>query len=89
MLWAELFESALTGRSRKTHASTGIAGADEDIEHINEIGAAIRGEDGRLPKSVREIMQIGLIGGEPVDPTGHAYVIRSDGKAHFGEESLV
>jgi len=36
---------------------------------------------------VREMLQAGLIGGEPADPDGYAYVIGSDGKARISEKS--
>jgi len=88
MLWAELFESS-TDAAIKENARINLEllRADEDIEHVNEIAQQFAAKTGRLPRNVREMMQIGLIGGEPVDPTGHAYVIGSDGKAHISENS--
>ena len=88
MLWAELFESS-TDAAIKQNARINLEllRADEDIEHVNEIAQQFAAKTGRLPRSLREMMQIGLIGGEPVDPTGHAYVIGSDGKAHISGKS--
>jgi len=88
MLWAELFESS-TDAAIKENARINLEllRADEDIEHVNEIAQQFAAKTGHLPRSVREMMQIGLIGGEPVDPTGHAYVIGSDGKAHISGKS--
>ena len=88
MLWAELFESS-TDAAIKENARINLEllRADEDIEHVNEIAQQFAAKTGHLPRSVREMMQIGLIGEEPVDPTGHAYVIGSDGKAHISENS--
>jgi hypothetical protein len=40
-----------------------------------------------MPKSVHEMIQVGLISGEPADPTGSAYVIGADGKARISEKS--
>jgi hypothetical protein len=88
MLWAELFESSTDAAIKKNaRINLELLRADEDIEHINEIAKQFAAKMGHLPRSVREMMQIGLIGGEPVDPTGHAYVIGSDGKAHISEKS--
>jgi len=87
-LWAELFESS-TDAAIKENARVNLEllRADEDIEHVNEIAQQFAAKTGRLPRSLREMMQIGLIGEEPVDPTGHAYVIGSDGKAHISGKS--
>jgi len=88
MLWTELFESS-TDPAIKENARINLEllHADEDIEHINEIAQQFAGKIGHPPKSVREMIQAGLIGGEPADPAGHAYVIGSDGKAHLSEKS--
>ena len=88
MLWAELFESSTDAAIKKNaRINLELLRADEDIEHVNEIAKQFAAKMGHLPRSVREMMRIGLIGGEPVDPTGHAYVIGSDGKAHISENS--
>jgi len=88
MLWTELFESSTDLAIKKNaRINLELLRADEDIEHVNEIAKQFAAKMGHLPRSVREMMQIGLIGGEPVDPTGHAYVIGSDGKAHISEKS--
>jgi len=88
MLWAELFESSTDAAIKKNaRINLELLRADEDIEHVNEIAKQFAAKTGHLPRSVREMMQIGLIGGEPVDPAGHAYVIGSDGKAHISENS--
>jgi tetratricopeptide (TPR) repeat protein len=88
MLWSELFESS-TDAAIKENARINLEllRADEDIEHVNEIAQQFAAKTGHLPRSLREMMQIGLIDGEPVDPTGHAYVIGGDGKAHISEKS--
>jgi hypothetical protein len=88
MLWAELFESSTDAAIRENaRINLELLRADEDIEHVNEMAQRFAAKTGRLPRSVREMMQIGLIGGEPVDPEGHAYIIGSDGKAHISEKS--
>jgi len=88
MLWAELLESSTDEAIRENaRINLELLRADEDIEHLNDIAEQFAAKSGHPPKSVREIMQMGLIGGEPVDPTGHVYVMGADGKAHISEKS--
>jgi hypothetical protein len=88
ILWTELFESS-TDAAIKDNARINLQllRADEDIEHIDEIARQFAAKTGRMPKSVREMIQVGLISGEPADPTGSAYVIGADGKARISEKS--
>jgi hypothetical protein len=88
MLWSELLESS-TDEAIKENARVNLEllRADDDIEHLNEIARQYALKTGRAPRSVREMMQSGLIGGEPVDPLGHPYVIGPDGQARLSEKS--
>jgi hypothetical protein len=88
MLWGELFESS-TDEAIKENARINLQllRADEDIEHLNEIAKQYAARAGRAPKSVREMIQSGLIGGEPVDPLGYAYVIGPGGQAQISGKS--
>lgn len=88
MLWTEVFESS-TDSSIKENARINLEllRADEDIDHINAFAAKFAESAGRAPKSAREMVQAGLLAGEPVDPDGYAYVIGPDGKAHVSEKS--
>jgi hypothetical protein len=88
MLWTEVLESS-TDDSIKENARINLEllRSDEDIDHINEISAQFAGRVGRAPKSIRELIQAGLLGGQPVDPDGYAYEIGPDGKAGISESS--
>jgi len=88
MLWAEVLESS-TDDSIKENARINLEllRSDEDIDQINEISAQFAGKAGRAPKSIRELIQAGLLGGQPVDPDGYAYEIGPDGKAGISESS--
>ena len=88
MLWGELFDSS-TDPVIKENARINLEllRADADIEHINVIAQQYAAKMGHPPRSVREMMQAGLIVGEPGDPRGVAYVIGSDGQAHISEKS--
>jgi len=88
LLWTEVLESSNdTAIQENARINLELLRADDDIEHINEIAAKFAASAGRPPKSMREMVQSGLIGGEPADPDGYAYVIGSDGKARISEKS--
>ena len=88
MLWSEVYQSS-TDDSLKENARINLQllRSDEDIDHLNEIAGNWAARTGRLPRSLKEMIQAGVIGGEPLDPAGCAYVIGSDGKAHISEKS--
>jgi hypothetical protein len=88
MLWGELFQSS-TDEAIKENARVNLQllRAEDDIEHLNEIAKQFAARERRPPGSVREIIQAGLIGGEPLDPLGYPYAIGSDGKARISEKS--
>lgn len=88
MLWSEVLESTNdTTIKENARINLELLRADEHIDHINESAAKYAASTGRPPRNVREMVQAGLIGGEPVDPDGYAYVIGPDGKAHISEKS--
>ena len=88
MLWSEVYESS-TDESLKENARINLQllRADEDIEHINESAEQFAKRFGRPPHGMREMVAIGIIGGEPLDPVDYPYVIGADGKAHISEKS--
>lgn len=88
MLWTEVLESSNdTAIQENARINLELLRADDDIEHIDEIAAKFAASAGRPPQSMREMVQAGLIGGEPADPDGYAYVIGPDGKARISEKS--
>jgi tetratricopeptide (TPR) repeat protein len=88
MLWSEVLEtSSDTAIQENARINLELLKADDDIEHLNEITAKFAATAGRPPKSMRELVQAGMIGGEPADPDGYAYVIGSDGEARISEKS--
>jgi len=88
MLWKEVYEStndeALQENAR---INLQLLHADEDMEHLNQIAEQFSLRAGRPPHSVKELIQAGLIGGEPVDPVGYPYIIGMGGKAQISERS--
>jgi tetratricopeptide (TPR) repeat protein len=88
MLWSEVYESS-TDESLKENARINLQllRADEDIDHLSEIAGQFAKRFGRPPHGMREIIQAGLIGGEPLDPAGYPYAIGTDGKARISQKS--
>ena len=88
MLWSEVYESS-SDESLKENARINLQllRTDEDIEHLNEIAGQFAARVGRPPRSIREIIQAGMIGGEPLDPAGYSYAIGTDGKARISQKS--
>ena len=88
MLWSEVYESSTDDKLKENaRINLELLKADEDTDHINEIAGQFEQRFGRAPHSVREMVQAGLIGGEPLDPAGYAYVIGKNGKARISEKS--
>ena len=88
MLWSEVYESS-TDEALKENARVNLEllRSDEDIDHLNEIAEQFKQRYGRGPHTIRQMVQAGLIGGEPLDPSGHPYSIGPDGKARIAEKS--
>ena len=88
ILWSELYESS-TDETLKDNARINLQllQADEDIEHLNTFVEQFVRRAGRPPHSVRELVQAGMIGGEPLDPSGYPYTIGTDGKAQISPKS--
>ncbi len=88
ILWSEIHQSS-TDEAIKENARINLQllRCDEDIDHINELAARFAAKFGQAPKSVREMVQAGLIGGEPVDPDGYAYLLGPDGRAQISPAS--
>jgi len=88
MLWSEVYESSTDDRLKENaRINLQLLRSDAEIERLNEIAQEFATRMGRPARSLREIIQAGMIGGEPVDPAGHAYVIGADGKARMSEKS--
>jgi len=88
MLWSEVFESS-NDDSIKENARINLQllRCEQDIEQINEIARKFAAQAGRPPKSVREMVQAGLVSGEPRDPLGYTYEMGADGTASISRRS--
>ena len=88
MLWSEVYQSS-TDETLKENARINLQllRADEDMEQLNQIAEQFLARAGRPPRSVRELVQAGMLGGEPVDPVGYGYVVGAGGKSQISERS--
>ena len=88
MLWSEVYESSTDERLKdNARVNLQLLRVDDDIEHINQIAQAFGERYGRTARNMRELIQAGMIGGEPQDPAAHAYLIGPNGKAQLSEKS--
>lgn len=88
ILWSEVYQSSADEAIKENaRINLQLLRSDEDIEHINEIAAQFSAKAGRWPKSVKELVQAGLIAGEPVDPDGYPYEMDSSAKAQLSPAS--
>ncbi len=63
--------------------------ADEDVTNLEQLVAAYHKQTGHLPSSVTDLIRAGLIGGVPVDPTGHAYKLMPDGRVEVQDPDSI
>jgi hypothetical protein len=61
--------------------------AQEDCKQIDVLADEYEKRFGRRPVRMGELVQSGLLRGEPVDPLGHPYVLSEAGKAEISSES--
>jgi tetratricopeptide (TPR) repeat protein len=88
MLWSEVYNSTADETLKENaRINLQLLRADEDMEHLDEIVEQFKSRVGRPPHSVRELIQTGMIGGEPLDPVGYSYTIAANGRAQISEKS--
>jgi len=88
MLWSEVLQSSNDDAIKENaRINLELLRCEQDIEHLNEITGQFAGKNGRPPRSLRELVQSGLLQGQPMDPLGYAYEIRPDGKAAISRAS--
>jgi hypothetical protein len=63
--------------------------AQEDCKQIDIVADEYQKRFGRRPVRMSELVQSGLLRGEPVDPLGHPYVLNEPGKAEISPESAL
>jgi tetratricopeptide (TPR) repeat protein len=87
-LWKQVYETTTdpqVKQNAKTHLQ--LLKAQEDRKHIDELSAEYEKSYGRKPARVSDLVRVGLLRGEPVDPLGYRYSIGEDGKAELNLDS--
>lgn len=88
MLWSEIYNSA-SDPSIKNNAKIHLQllRAQADCEHLNKIAVEYEKRTGHSPRSMREIVNAGLLPALVVDPEGYVYTFGADGKAQIDPAS--
>jgi len=88
LLWSEIYESAqdpVIKENAKTHLL--LLRTDDDREQLNALIADFAKRMRRSATSVRDLIQAGLLPGQPLDPEGFPYVIGKSGNAELNPDS--
>jgi hypothetical protein len=90
LLWAEVYRQAGNDSIRRSALEhlTAVQAAEE-MGQLDQALEAFRRRQGRSARTLRELMDAGLVSREPVDPSGAPYVINRQGKAALGPASSV
>jgi tetratricopeptide (TPR) repeat protein len=81
-LWNEVYNSTTDAQIKenaKLHLQ--LLRAGEDCRQLDLLADEYEKHFGRRPKRVSDLVQAGLLRGQPTDPLGYAYVFDDDGKA--------
>ena len=87
-LWTEVYNSTQdTQLKDNARIQLLLLHADDDIDQLNSISAEYEKKTGHKPANIRQLVEAGLLPGEPFDPKGYVYVLGVDGKAALNPES--
>jgi len=88
MLWSEIYNSASDPsikKNAKIHLQ--LLRAQADCGQLNKIAAEYEKRTGRNPRSMRELVNAGLLPALAVDPEGFVYTFDAQGKARLNPAS--
>jgi tetratricopeptide (TPR) repeat protein len=88
LLWKQVYETTTdpeVKQNAKSHLQ--LLQAQEDCRQIDLLSAQFEKSYGQKPTKVSDLVRVGLLRGEPVDPLGFAYTIGEDGKAELNLDS--
>ncbi len=81
MLWRSTYENSKEPRIQQNAVEHLLAlRVDEDVTQLENIVAKYREQKGRLPASMNDLERAGFLGGTPLDPKGHPYMLMADGR---------
>jgi len=81
MLWIATHESS-TDKMIRANATAHLRAlqVDEDVTALESLVALYKGRTGRLPRTLSDMITVGLLPGIPRDPRGYPYELTSDGR---------
>ena len=88
ILWSEIYNSTSDPsikKNAKKHLQ--LLRARADCAQLNSIAAEYEERTGRHLRTMRELVNAGLLPAPPVDPEGYAYTFDSEGKAQINPAS--
>jgi hypothetical protein len=90
MIWSQVYTAATNPTIRsEALRMLRVLKAQDDEEHLDALAQDYRKKFGRLPGSIGDLQQAGLLGGTPVDPMGYPYVLGPDGKSRLSPKSTI
>jgi len=87
-LWQDVYNTTkdpLVKKNALRHLQ--LLRAEEDIKQIDTLADEYQKRFGRRPVRTSELMQSGLLRGEPVDPLGYPYILSEAGKAELNSKT--
>ncbi|MGH9677337.1 MAG: tetratricopeptide repeat protein, partial [Candidatus Acidiferrum sp.] len=87
-LWNEVYTTTTDPTIKKNaEKHLRLLKVEQDCRNIDEIGDEYEKRARRRAARMSELIQAGLLRGEPVDPLGYTYVLGPDGKAALNLDS--
>lgn len=87
-LWNEIYNSTKDPQMKQNAAThLQLLQVDANCKQLDAIAAEYKARAGRPAKSVRDLVNAGLLRGTPVDPLGFPYILDAEGKAGLNPAS--
>ncbi len=87
-LWNELYQSTQSPEIKKNAlVHLQLLRAEANCEQLDVLAAEYEKRTGGRPRTVRELINAGLLSGAPLDPLGTVYVFGKNGKAEISPSS--
>ena len=87
-LWMDIYETSTEPEIRKNaQEHLRLVKAQMDLREINRLADAYESKTRRRPARISDLMEAGLLPGQPRDPDGFPYVMGESGKAEISSKS--
>jgi hypothetical protein len=87
-LWSDIYHNSNDAAMKKNAlAHLQLLRAREDCRQLDDLSEQYEKRFGKHPTTIAQLVESGLLRGEPLDPTGVPYVIGEDGKAQLSLQS--